>query len=305
MKKIEVTIGVCVRNCESTIEESLSSVLNQDYPHEMLRIVVVDGNSEDRTIPIAKDLLSRTDIKFRILSDNGEGLGKARSIVVDNASGKYIVWVDGDVVLPRNHVSEQIEFMEKNIEVGIVGSRFLPNKGKSLCALLENLGRINLPYTETKKTRYTATVLPTAASTVRLCALKQVGSFDKEIRGAGEDFDIALRIKSAGWLLSKNQEVLHICRERWKHLWDEQFWYGYGGHYISHKFPGSVALCTFIFPPFAFAYGIREAFRAYDMTHLKASFLLPLYYVFIGMAWLSGYAKSHIDGYDPRHLGKA
>jgi glycosyltransferase involved in cell wall biosynthesis len=304
MKKIEVTIGVCVRNCESTIEESLSSVLNQDFPHEMLRLVVVDGNSEDRTIPIAKDLLSRTDIKFRILSDNGKGLGEARSIVVDNTSGKYIVWVDGDVVLPKNHISAQIEFMEKHVKVGMVGSYFLPYEGKSLCALLESY-HISFWTPKTKKTMSTPVFLPTAGSTIRLYALKQIGSFDKKIRGAGEDIDVALRIKSAGWLLARNQEAVHMCRERLKDLWDEYFWWGYGGHYISHKFPDSFIVNTSLFLPLAFIGGVLKAFSAYDMTHLKVSFLLPLHCVFTTMAWISGYAKSHIDGYDPRHLGKA
>lgn len=300
MKKIEVTIGVCVRNCEGTIKESLCSILNQDFPHEMLKIIVVDGNSKDRTIPIVKDLLSRTDIQFCILSDNGKGLGKARSIVVDNATGKYIVWVDGDLVLPSNYISEQIEFMEQNSKVGIVGGKFRVYKGKNLCALLESLS-CNADIKASAETKAAPAHLAAAGSTFRLDALKHVGNFDSNIKGAGEDIEIAFRIRSAGWLLAINQEVLHINRETWKDLWDEFFWWGYGGHYVSRKCPSSIVLWR-EFPPVTFAFGILLAFRAYKITHLKACFLLPLHHIFTGTAWLIGFVKGHIDGYDPHHL---
>ncbi len=300
MKKNEVTIGVCVRNCESTIKESLCSILSQDFPHEMLKIIVVDGNSKDRTMPIVKDFLSRTDIQFLILSDNGKGLGKARSMVVDNASGKYIVWVDGDVVLPSNYISEQIKFMEQNGKVGIVEGKFGIYKGKNLCALLESLS-CNADAKTNVGMKAVPAIVAAAGSSFRLDALKQVGNFDSNIKGAGEDVEIAFRIKSAGWLLAINQEVLHRNRERWKDLWEEYFWWGYGGHYVSRKFPRSLLLWR-EFPPVALAFGILHAFRAFKITHLKACFLLPLHHVFTATAWFTGFVKSHIDGYDPRHL---
>lgn len=302
MKKTEVTVGVCIKNCESTIEESFGSILIQDYPHELCKIIVVDGNSEDKTIPIIKNLLSRTDIRFCILSDGGKGLSKARSIVVENASGKYILWVDGDIVLPTNHISEQVKFMEQNTRIGIVRGvvrgKMGASKGESLCALLETLS-CSAHVKTNVRTKATPALLGTAGSTFRLKALKQVGNFDTNLRGAGEDVEIAFRMKSAGWLLSINQEITHINRDRWKDLWAEHSWWGYGGHYVGHKFAGSVSFWPKL-PPVAFASGIMHAFRVYQKTRLKACFLLPVYYVFTGMAWLDGFVNGHIDDYHPR-----
>ncbi|MEM5867131.1 MAG: glycosyltransferase [Candidatus Aenigmatarchaeota archaeon] len=41
------------------------------------------------------------------------------NVVVKNASGKYIIWVDCDMILPKDHVQKQVEFMEQNPKVGI------------------------------------------------------------------------------------------------------------------------------------------------------------------------------------------
>ena len=53
------------------------------------------------------------------------GLGVARQIVVDKACGKYIVWVDDDVTLPKDFVRKQVGYMEQNPHVGIAGARYI------------------------------------------------------------------------------------------------------------------------------------------------------------------------------------
>lgn len=103
MIKPKVTIGVCVRNCEDLIREAIGSIINQDFPHEFMELIVVDGYSQDETLRIIRDVLKKTDMKTRIFYEK-EGLGRARQIVVDNASGEYIVWVDGDMVLSMDFV---------------------------------------------------------------------------------------------------------------------------------------------------------------------------------------------------------
>jgi len=85
-RKPKVTIGFCVKNCEDTVKEALVSVVNQDYPHELIEIIVVDGKSNDRTMQIVKEILSSSDIKAKLFLED-KGLGFARQIVLDNATG--------------------------------------------------------------------------------------------------------------------------------------------------------------------------------------------------------------------------
>lgn len=116
--KPKVTVGVCVRNCEGFVKEAIESIMAQDYPHELMRLVIVDGCSEDGTMSIVKECLKNANIKTKFFFEN-KGLGYARQMVVDNAEGEYIIWVDGDMILSRDFVSGLVRFMEQNAKVGI------------------------------------------------------------------------------------------------------------------------------------------------------------------------------------------
>jgi len=295
LNRIKVTVGLCVKDCQKTIGNSVDSIIEQDFPHECLETIVVDGESKDQTVSLIKDRLSKTNIRLRVFSDRGEGLGMARSIAVNQASGEYIVWVDGDVTLPKGHIREQVKFMEQNPRVGMARARWSLYTGTRLVPLLESTRSLNFKIRDLK-TKATSQLLGTAGSTCRTKALRQVGNFDTHITGAGEDIDIAVRIKAAGWIISVNQEVNHRFRETWKDLWNEYFWWGYGAHLVNHKHVGSISVWG-RFPPVAFALGTFRLSGSYRATHSRAVLLLPLHRIFTGTAWLVGLVSSHADGY--------
>jgi glycosyltransferase involved in cell wall biosynthesis len=103
----DVTIGIVVKNMENTILNAINSTFNQDYPHERIEIIVVDGYSIDKTVDILKLHLDINDIKYEIFFEK-VGLGYARQIVVNNAKGKYIIWLDGDMILSKEYVKKMI-----------------------------------------------------------------------------------------------------------------------------------------------------------------------------------------------------
>jgi glycosyltransferase involved in cell wall biosynthesis len=89
MEKPPISVIIVAKNAESTIEECLDSV-RRNNPAE---IIVVDGNSSDKTVEIARKY---TD---RIYSDEGKGLSYARQLGAEQATLEYIAYVDSDVVL--------------------------------------------------------------------------------------------------------------------------------------------------------------------------------------------------------------
>lgn len=90
-RNVKVTVGLCVRNAETTIRQAIESILEQDFPCEFLELIVVDGNSENKTLLIIKESLVHSNMKIEIFRER-ERLGSARQIVVNNASDDNIVW---------------------------------------------------------------------------------------------------------------------------------------------------------------------------------------------------------------------
>lgn len=117
-KNPSVLVIIATLNEEKGIGPSLAElklVLNNS------RYLVVDGNSKDRTVEIAKEMGAK------ILFQNGSGKGDAiaQAIKHVNSDVKYVVFTDADYTYPAKSVPEMIRILEENPEVGmVIGNRF-------------------------------------------------------------------------------------------------------------------------------------------------------------------------------------
>jgi cellulose synthase/poly-beta-1,6-N-acetylglucosamine synthase-like glycosyltransferase len=291
-----VTIGFCVKDVETVIRTAIKSILDQDFPHETIELIVVEGFSRDQTFTILKNMFSATDIQCRIFRDN-EGLGAARQTVVDNARGRYIVWVDGDMNLPRDYVRNQVKFMEKNPSVGIAAGKYGLLVGQGVVADLENIVyAVDSVYGERGGSKFGR--LPgTEGSIFRVDAIRESGGFDVNIKGAAEDTDLAYRIISRGWKVTITDEFFtESTRPSLISLWQQYFWYGYGGHFIYNKDPEMLTFWKMT-PPAGFVAGLVRCPGAYRLTGHKVVFLLPIHYTFKRIAWLIGFLDAHFKEY--------
>jgi dolichol-phosphate mannosyltransferase len=85
------------------------------------RVMVVDGNSRDRTVEVAKNC--GVDILFQDGIGKGDAISKA--LKYTDASVDYVVFTDADYTYPAEYVPEMIKILEKNPAVGMVcGNRF-------------------------------------------------------------------------------------------------------------------------------------------------------------------------------------
>lgn len=291
-----VTMGICVRNCEAFVKEAVDSILDQDFPHELMEVIFVDDGSEDKTLSVILDCIPGMDIEAKVFHDEWRGLGWARNVIVENAGGDYIVWVDGDMILPRDHVRKQVEFMRQNPKVGIAKARYGAWHKENLVGFLENLAFQAVDFKYGGKVATQRRVMGTGGSIYRVKAIRQVGGFDKHISGVGEDADAEYRVRKAGWLLYRATPALFYERRRktWKALWDEGFWHGYGGDYVIRKNSGIIAFYKMT-PLAGFLAGVWYSIVAYKMMRRRIVFLLPIQYTFKRTAWFFGFVKGQID----------
>jgi glycosyltransferase involved in cell wall biosynthesis len=85
------------------------------------RILVIDGNSRDRTVEIAKDLCA--DIVFQIGSGKGDAIAQALKCVRSNFD--FAILTDADYTYPAGFLPRMIQILEDNPKIGMVcGNRF-------------------------------------------------------------------------------------------------------------------------------------------------------------------------------------
>jgi glycosyltransferase involved in cell wall biosynthesis len=111
----KVSVIVAARNEARKIEETLRSVLAQDYPN--LEFVVLNDRSTDGT-GIILDRLANKDTRVRVvhITELPKGwLGKnhAQHFVAERATGDLILFTDADVVMERSAISRAVAYLQR------------------------------------------------------------------------------------------------------------------------------------------------------------------------------------------------
>ncbi len=114
-----ITVLMPVYNAEKHIEETIKSILNQTYKE--FELLLIDDGCTDNTIKIIK---KNRDERIKIIkNEKNIGLTKSLNKGIRLAKGKYIARMDSDDIMFKNRLKKQIEVLEKEKEIALVGSR--------------------------------------------------------------------------------------------------------------------------------------------------------------------------------------
>lgn len=121
----EVTIGIPVYNVEKFIRETLESALAQSF--ESIEFLVLDDCGTDGSMAIVRELQSShprgCDIRV-ITQPHNMGIGHGRNRIIDEASGRYLFFLDSDDFLPP-HAIKQLYSAAQTYQAQIVyGSHY-------------------------------------------------------------------------------------------------------------------------------------------------------------------------------------
>lgn len=101
MDKELITVVVPIYNVEKYLKRCILSILNQTY--DKLEIILVDDGSPDDCGKIC-DYYSEIDSRVKAIHQKNRGLSEARNRGIDEASGKYIMFIDSDDYIDENMI---------------------------------------------------------------------------------------------------------------------------------------------------------------------------------------------------------
>lgn len=116
----EVTVIIPALNEEKGIGPT---ILELQQTLGDLLILVIDGNSTDRTVEIASGM------KAGVVMQGGKGKGQAiaQALKYVDSNTRYVVFIDADFTYPAGIIPRMIEILRENPDVGMVnGNRFEP-----------------------------------------------------------------------------------------------------------------------------------------------------------------------------------
>lgn len=118
--KPKVSVVICTYNRAQYLPQAIESVLAQSF--QDFELIIVDDTSTDNTQILMEKYISDTRVRY-IKNDINLGLGKNRVKSTKEARGEYIAILDSDDYwVDINKISKQVDFLDKNKKVGVVGT---------------------------------------------------------------------------------------------------------------------------------------------------------------------------------------
>lgn len=114
-KNEKVSIVVPIYNVEMYLEKCIESLINQTYDN--IEIILVDDGSTDNSHNICKNYAQK-DNRIKLIHKENGGLSDARNVGIENATGKYITFVDSDDWLSYDYCEIMVKHMnEENVDI--------------------------------------------------------------------------------------------------------------------------------------------------------------------------------------------
>lgn len=107
----KISVIIPVYNIDKYLEKCLESVSNQIYKN--IEIIIVDDGSTDSSSDIY-ERYAQIDHRFRIFKKTNGGLSSARNFGINQSSGKYVYFLDGDDRLPIDSLKVLHDDITKN-----------------------------------------------------------------------------------------------------------------------------------------------------------------------------------------------
>ena len=206
-----VSILMPCRDAAEHIGAAIASIREQTFPD--FEVVAVDDGSIDDTFGLLYDW-AREDGRVRVLQTRGRGLVAALASGLAAARGRLVARMDADDIAEPTRLEKQVALMDGDPRIAACGTgvQYFPEE-----AVRDGARRyerwINGLVTHEEIARGVFVECPIAHPTlmVRRHILLGVGGY-REL-GWPEDYDLVLRIWSAGYRMAKVPETLLRWRE--------------------------------------------------------------------------------------------
>ncbi len=214
-----------VRNCLKSILITTSTSLNYE-------IIIVDNASTDNSVEVINHEFPQVKL---IPNSCNSGFAQGNNQAISIAKGKYILFLNPDTILHNNAIEAMMDFLNEHENIGIIGPKLISEDGSiqlacarkfpsllfrltcdvmrlsSIPVIGERLKKI-LQYPYDYSVSQEVEAISGACMLIRGQLLKEIGGFGEVYIHGGEDLELCLRMKRAGWnnYYLREAEVTHF-----------------------------------------------------------------------------------------------
>lgn len=194
-----LSVLMAINRDDGLLSETINSILSQTYK-DFEFLIINDGTDNGVIETVSK----YKDIRIKLIDIPKLGLTKALNHGLKQASGSYIARQDGGDISDLNRLKNQIEFLDNNPEVELVGTWI-----SEYSEFGNHLGNIEFPSTdiELKKRLPFQNVFCHGSVMLNTKVVKMLGGYREQFIKA-QDYDLWLRI-SEKFMVANIDKVLY------------------------------------------------------------------------------------------------
>lgn len=199
IKPPRVSVILIFLDAESFISQAIESVLDQTY--DDWELILVDDGSYDGSVTIASAYAERYPHIHYLdhVGHSNKGMSASRNLGLSVARGEFAAFIDADDIWSREKLTEQVAIMDANRDVALVAGAVRSQGTRIRGALDINREQIrNIGHVQDRVIHPPEALIriyplgpfsgPCPSDLlIRMRAIAQVGGFENEFRGYGED----------------------------------------------------------------------------------------------------------------------
>lgn len=245
-----VSVLAPCRNEAGYIEKALKSILESDYPSQLIEILILDGLSDDGTREIVREMI-RHDDRIRLIDNPNKIVPSAMNIGIAEARGEFIVRIDCHTAFATDYISKCIEVSQRTAADNVGGyMQTLPGDdtpaAKAIAAAsMSHFGVGNSAFRVGGEEGEVDTV---PFGTYKKDHFEKIGLYDERLV-RNQDIELNSRIRRNGGkiIISPEIKLSYFNRATYSGLWQQAFnnglwnlytiWLAGGGLSIRHFVP--------------------------------------------------------------------
>lgn len=214
---MDLSVIIVSYNVKYFLEQCLCSV-KKAFQSLEAEVFVIDNNSSDGTV----DYLQQ-EFPFITFISNRENFGfsRANNLALKKATGRYVLFLNPDTIIPEDCFDRTISFMDKNQQVGALGVKMVDGGGNVLKESKRGFPTVWASFCKmsgltkafpssgifakyymghlSENENQEVEALSGAFMMIKKGVMDKTGGFDERFFMYAEDIDLSYRIKQAGY----------------------------------------------------------------------------------------------------------
>ncbi len=223
-----VSVVMPIRNEVDFIERNVRGILDQDYPSELIEVIISDGMSDDGTREVLKKF--DDDPRVKVIDNPARIVPTGLNEAIRQSKGEIIVRVDGHAVVAEDFIAQSVKGLTENDEAWASGGSLVQKAntptGQAIAAAMSHrIGVGNALRTEPDFEGFgEGTNFPTMYRWV----FDKIGFYDEGlVRNQDDEFYFRLRKGGGKFFITPKIRYDYYVREKLSQLFRQYYQYSF------------------------------------------------------------------------------